>query len=67
MPQSPLVSEGCINNRVSSGLIFDVDVNQNISVDTLTSGKRFKCLCNGNIGKYGYSWKRSKELFDSMP
>lgn len=61
------VSGGCINTKVQNGLIFDVDTNQNITADILVSGKSFKCLCNGKIATNGYTWLRSKQLFDSIP
>ncbi len=62
-----LVSGGCINSKVPSGLIFDVEANQNITSETLTSGKQFKCLCNGKMRTDGFIWRRSKDVFDSIP
>ncbi len=61
------ISGGCISTKVQSGLIYDVDTNQNITSDTLVSGKRFKCLCNGKVVNDGFRWRRSKFLFDSIP
>jgi len=68
--QSLFVTGGCIYSKVQSGLIFDVDANQNISSNTLASGKRFKCLCNGKVSEntlLNFSWKRSDQLFDNIP